>query len=115
MNSRLFPLNTVLNRPSFICAPKEDTTDTDSAAETIEFADGDKVSSISASERLSQQRRVRRIRAKHARKLSHDEFKVPPLPGAVSTCSTDTYSSSSDSSSDTVICSTSFIFKKLIV
>lgn len=101
---RQFPLNTILKPASHILPPKEDTTDTDSAAETIDYADGDKSSSISASERLNKQRRIRRIRAKHTRKLSNDdEFKVPPLPGAIANSSTESDSSSSDdSSSDTV-------------
>ncbi|XP_065366411.1 supporter of activation of yellow protein [Calliphora vicina] len=99
---RQFPLNTVLQPASRMLPQKEETTDTDSAAETIDFADGDKASSISASERLNKQRRIRRIRAKHTRKLNNVEFKVPPLPGAVSNSSTESSSSSSgDSSSDT--------------
>lgn len=93
----------MLQPASNMLPQKEETTDTDSAAETIDFADGDKASSISASERLNKQRRIRRIRAKHTRKLNNVEFKVPPLPGAVSNSSTESSSSSSgDSSSDTV-------------
>ncbi|XP_037820221.1 supporter of activation of yellow protein isoform X2 [Lucilia sericata] len=100
---RQFPLNTVLEPASHILPQKEETTDTDSAAETIDFIEGDKtLSNISASERLSKQRHIRRIRAKHTRKLNNAEFKVPLLPGAVSNSSTESCSSSSsdDSSSE---------------
>lgn len=93
----------MLDAASHILPQREETTDTDSAAETIDLADCDKASSISASERLRKQRRIRRIRAKHSRKLSNDEFKVPPLPGAALNSSTDSVSSSSDdTSSDSV-------------
>lgn len=82
---------------------REDTTDTDSAAETIDMGDdGDK--SRNNSERLTTQRRVRRKRAKLARKQKTDEFKVPPLPGTTTYSSTESSSSCSDgSSSETVI------------
>ncbi|KAI8115406.1 Supporter of activation of yellow protein [Lucilia cuprina] len=98
---RQFPLNTVLQPASHIIPHKEETTDTDSAAETIDFVEGEKsLSNISASERLSKQRHIRRIRAKHTRKLNNAEFKVPPLPGADTDSSSCTSSSTDDSSED---------------